>query len=236
MNFVISAENKKGRLDRFLFHNSFIGEFRPISAVMGEDLPKSFLDSVFSAGFRDHFVKKYGDRALAGTVGCFLSHLKVHEALLDTGSDYAVVCEDDALFSSRIPDEAFDALDTYDMIYINRRMKVAGQEGRAGDYVVGLNAENIAGVGGEGYIINRAACESIRYFFGSHGMVGLPCGFDGFLQSLCLRDGEVVDRPGKKKCLSAWRELLPFHLSVAALREGIVLHDDEGFSLIRAFS
>lgn len=229
-HYVISQSLSSDRYKSFSKKNSFVANFEFVEAVMGRSLPDSLVRSFFDHGFFSHFNKVHGFKALQGSVGCFLSHIKVYERIIEDYVSYGLVCEDDAVFKENIDQEVFEKLHNYDLVYLNKRMKVVSQSPRRG--INGLRFDNIGGLGGEGYVISKKACELIVDFFNSNGYYNLPCGFDGFLQSLCVKKGEEVTFPGKRS-LNKWRRILPFELTVGMLHPGIVLHDDNGVSLIR---
>lgn len=227
---VISENVNCERYKFFIEKNSWIANFENIDSVMGKFFPDVYCFSIFNKDFHKHFVKKNSIHSLKGTVGCFLSHLKAIEKISRSGAMGGVVCEDDAVFIDDVNPSIFYS--NYELIYLNRRMKFDGDALPDSSGIVTLNANNINGVGGEGYYISRGAAQKVIGFFQKIGFNNLPSGFDGFLQSLCFKEGEVSSKPGKK-VLTSWASLHSMGLSVGCLNSPVVLHDDGGVSLIR---
>jgi glycosyl transferase family 25 len=92
--YVINLDGSHGRLqaigDRLA---TFDVPFERVSAVDGRGLDLSILPDYDAAR-----AERYMGRSLVGgEIGCYRSHLKVAEQFLASGSDYALVLEDDAL-------------------------------------------------------------------------------------------------------------------------------------------
>ena len=109
------------------------------------------------------FRAKMGRDALPTEVGCYLSHLGVWEAFLESGKPVALVLEDDVVFH----DDFLPALDAalaevaqWDMLKLNRiRAKLPVQRGRAGAWVLNVYLGPATGFGG--YLITRELTERL---------------------------------------------------------------------------
>lgn len=90
--FVINLDGSQKRLDTISAHLSAQGvAFARVSAVDGRKIDLTGLAD--DAACR----REMGRSIQPGEVGCYLSHLKAMQAFVDSGADYGVVLEDDAI-------------------------------------------------------------------------------------------------------------------------------------------
>ena len=123
------------------------------AAIDGRAAPERVMQALDAAAFRANM----GREALPAEVGCYLSHLGVWEALLNSGKPVALVLEDDVMFHDDfLPalDAALAAVAHWDMLKLNRiRAKLPVRQGRAGAWV--LNAYLGPATGFGAYLITR---------------------------------------------------------------------------------
>ncbi len=100
--------------------------FERISAVRGIDLSADEVSSVYSAELNR---KRHHRNLSPGEIGCYMSHRKIWQNMLDENIEFAIIIEDDiniepAFFSI---DEHFEKLKQYDLIKLadNRAIKPA---------------------------------------------------------------------------------------------------------------
>ena len=95
--YVINLDRSKKRMSEF--NDAFSGTNLKIERIAAVD-GNSIKIKSFSNDFQCR--KEMGRSIQPGEVGCYLSHKKVLEIFLSTGSKYAIVFEDDA-----IPEDSF---------------------------------------------------------------------------------------------------------------------------------
>jgi glycosyl transferase family 25 len=96
-------------------------------------------------------------------VGCYLSHLKAMTAFLQTGAEYALICEDDVVVKpglARVLEAAMGYSRHGNVLRLaglsnGRGMKVADL---GGDHALCVNAGRMKGAGA--YVVDRAAAEA----------------------------------------------------------------------------
>jgi len=109
--FLINLDKSTERLDSAKEQFEQIGlAFERISAIYGPDLTEQELLSHYSAVKNR---KVYHKQLNAGEIGCYLSHRKVWQAIVDQSLDFAIVLEDDFSFNSNMH-EAIAALGSID--------------------------------------------------------------------------------------------------------------------------
>lgn len=91
--FVVSLARAPQRRVAICNHLEKLGlEYRLIDAVDGQVLAPDYVTSIVKPGITMH----------PGAVGCYLSHLKIYEAMRDERIDLACVLEDDAHLNPRV--------------------------------------------------------------------------------------------------------------------------------------
>ncbi len=110
------------------------------------------------------FERNMGRKILMGGIGCYFSHLGVWQEFLDSGSEIALVFEDDVVlhdgFQSAV-ELALKAQAHWDILKLNRiRAKLPIPQGRIGPYR--LNAYLGPATGTGAYLIKRATAEVLR--------------------------------------------------------------------------
>lgn len=98
---------------------------------------------------------------IAGSVGCYLSHLKAYKALLDSNDEAAVILEDDAEITGEFATHLSclaAASNVLDVIFLcdrrpNRPAPVIGQSAKG----LAFTFKRFANIGANGYVINRKA-------------------------------------------------------------------------------
>jgi len=213
--------------------------FELIPAVDGRALPLSLLEKMFSASFFAHQLKNKGEGWLGASFGCFLSHINAIDTAKKQHADFVIIAEDDAEFRAD-PRLMIPAMIEHDieLLYLNDRMrsKTAVQAGN----IIVLTEENLIGTGTEAYILSRQGMNKVLALFARGIKRSMPTGYDGFLQSFCIRDNKKISKPGKKS-LNEWvlrRKSLPWEpsitVSVAVANPSLAAHNDQGVSIINA--
>ncbi|WP_157679350.1 glycosyltransferase family 25 protein [Methylovulum psychrotolerans] len=238
--YVIGFSNSK-RIELFFERNLQLSGFEQVEAINGKAMPFSLTLRLFKKDFVDHQLSRNSASWLQGTLGCLLSHIKAIEQAQNDDVDYALIVEDDAVFRAT-PDEIFVVArnQNYDIVYINDRMSLDRLFLVNGEYTISdLTASNLKGTGAEAYIVSRKAMPVLLDLFTSAIANGLPCGYDGFLQSIVLKQSDyektpnaLDDRPGKKGLLK-WLAFRKIDLNVGVSSPTLVKHVDDGKSLIR---
>lgn len=133
--------------------------FIPFEAVNGREEWDDLKNSVDVPRFE----KNVGRTVMPGEVGCYLSHLKVWQAFLETDAPAALVLEDDVLFHDdfcRAVDAALTALDDWDIVKLNFiRAKFPIQKHQVSDWKFMAYVGAFTGTGA--YLINRAVVEQL---------------------------------------------------------------------------
>ncbi len=131
--------------------------FERVSAVVGKQLQLPI------AEFSDRKYRRYhGKRPNLGQIGCYLSHLKVLNAFLETDESFAMVCEDDITPVAQLADIVQSAMafqNQWDILRLSgfhdsHPMKV---HKLSGDYSLAVNATRLCGTGC--YVVSRQAAE-----------------------------------------------------------------------------
>lgn len=220
------------RVKRFSERNRAVEGFALVAAIDGRSLPWSLVRQAFSRSFVEHQLKVKSAPWLHGTLGCLLSHCKAMEQALRDEVDFALIAEDDALFRAS-PDVFFGVANSgaYDVVYLNDRMSPGQRQCSAPHAIERLSAANIKGTGAEAYVLSRRAMQVLLEQFASALRDGMPCGYDGFLQSAALVKGDAIEKAGGKSMLR-WTEYREGDLKVGVALPTLVAHCDEGVSLI----
>ena len=132
----------------------------------------TFVDAVVGAGLAfpipDYDAARYrlahGKRTNPAEVGCYLSHLKALALFLQSGEDFALVCEDDIKPVDKLPTvlgEALEHSDDFDILRLSgfhRGTPVRAVKLRCG-YSLCHNLTRQTGAGA--YLVNRRAAENL---------------------------------------------------------------------------
>ena len=119
--YVINRSKDTERMDRFAAScKQWSIEFQRVEAINCADPGFDF--APYDSQIAETFYGK--TQFLRGAIGCFLSHRKVWETLLDSRVSHAIVCEDDVRFLGPIPTKATDLFFSLklDLVYVNQRM------------------------------------------------------------------------------------------------------------------
>lgn len=157
INMLSQIERKK-RIQCFSETSKHYFEF--IDAVVGKDINSEELRRLCSFSI-DNIKRKL----TPGEVGCYLSHLKAIHCFLETKDNYAVIAEDDIVFSSsfdRVLDElTFESKSSFDVLLL-------GYRNGYGSFWHSMNTGSQkcirfvdCGYGAHGYLISRAGAEKI---------------------------------------------------------------------------
>lgn len=106
--FVISLERSSDRRMGMKAHLDELG------------IPFSFLDAVDGANGLEAYSPTYRRNLMPGEIGCFLSHAKAAQTIVDRGHEFACVLEDDARLLpstlSMLNEHALAALPSFDAL------------------------------------------------------------------------------------------------------------------------
>jgi len=92
--FLINLDEREDKFQSVKGQLDALGvDFERISAVRGADLSEDDINSAYSSLMNK---KKYLKEMSVGEVGCYLSHRKAWEKIVDENLDFAVLIEDDA--------------------------------------------------------------------------------------------------------------------------------------------
>lgn len=121
--YVINLERSRERWQALQRHADQLGlGLRRVEAVDGRQLSVQQLKNFDEAAFR----RQHGKAPLPGEVGCYFSHLKALQLIVDSDEEYAVIIEDDVLFTDdfSIVIEELKNIQGWDIIkLINNRVK-----------------------------------------------------------------------------------------------------------------
>jgi len=105
------------------------------------------------------------DTSRPGTLGCFLSHVRAWETILDEGLDGAIILEDDVILVRPLAEcHALAKAQGVDMVFVNNRMALTQPSDEA-------RADN------EGF------CSVVDAIMARKDLNQLACGFDGYYLS-----------------------------------------------------
>ncbi|GGB08293.1 glycosyl transferase family 25 [Brucella endophytica] len=95
--YVINLDRSHERLKAVQASAARFGiAIRRVPAVDGSTLPQSALRDFDAAGFRRY----HGKNAMLAEIGCYFSHLRVLEAIVEAHDAHAVIVEDDIEFTA----------------------------------------------------------------------------------------------------------------------------------------
>ena len=159
--WVINLDKDTGRLQRIAGQLAETGlAWTRMSAVYGRDLPpeeqRRLLDS-------ERFRRKHGKEPALGELGCYLSHVAVMRALLDSAHRHALVLEDDVLLTPALLPVLQGLLthaDRWDMVKLS-----AVHSGTPQPYLQVAPGHQLAVMlsrctGSSAYLINRRAAQA----------------------------------------------------------------------------
>ena len=121
---------------------------------------------------------------LRGAVGCFLSHAKAWQKLVDSEFSHALICEDDVRWLGPIPRRIaqFGLSPHLDIIFVHQRLGVgletdadAGPSFSFKSVAIAANAvlrnlKEMTASGGEGYLLSREGAKKILAIFERRGV------------------------------------------------------------------
>lgn len=116
--FLINLDKSSDRLARCQeFFAQFNIEFERIPAVYGKDLSEQEITSFYDA---DRNTTGYKKELGVGELGCYLSHVKCWQKIVDEELDYALILEDDFKLTESFNDfaEIFPKLVDWDYVRI----------------------------------------------------------------------------------------------------------------------
>lgn len=158
--YVVNLDRSLDRWQRIEkeFRNLQLNLIR-VPAVDGKTL--KFPDKRFSPFF---YRLKDGKEASLGAVGCFFSHLKALQCFLDSGREFALICEDDVSPCPGLTDALTEALrhrKTWDLIRVDdaRRRPVLPYAVLTPVYRLATHLSGMSNTGG--YLINRKAAKKL---------------------------------------------------------------------------
>lgn len=164
---MAEREERKERAIRELDRNDLRVTF--IEAVDGRHLD---LDDLYNRGIiEDDPMDKPLRR---GQIGCYLSHLKCWDKILETGKEYGLVLEDDAYFKRNFRKKFNDVFNElkyhdWDIINLGRRCDpywFNGADCTDGDFIYSMGGVHafyprILGYGAHAYVIKRSTIEKL---------------------------------------------------------------------------
>ena len=157
--YIINLDNDAGRLKQVeeqLLSYRWITPSR-IQALAGSGL--SDVATNFLAKQPSYIKHK-------GTMGCFISHTKAWESLLQSEGSMALVLEDDARATDLSPLETFSFPAGVDLIFCNQRCSYPFESAELQPFggVLSLISESNGGIGTDGYLVSRAgAAKLLKY-------------------------------------------------------------------------
>tara|TARA_B100001094_G_scaffold329815_1_gene393456 strand:- start:10273 stop:11067 length:795 start_codon:yes stop_codon:yes gene_type:complete len=162
--FVINLDTSQKRLVRFQQEANRVNlEFERISAVAGSTLSKKEIENIYpSTQIRKHFRQALN----AGELGCFLSHIKCWQKVVDDKLDYAMILEDDIGIhpdTQRFATEAGRHCQHWDLIQLNNRdtqdTKIHDTLRILDDYALTLQTK--FSIGAVGYLVSYAGAQKL---------------------------------------------------------------------------
>lgn len=160
MVLLINLERSTQRRSQMEARLRVVGlDYQILSAVDGVAEQGSLHPTVNAPAFRWHT----GRDALPGEMGCYHSHLKAWQALLDSNHRFLLVLEDDIVFHPDFAQALSTALrgaEHWDMLKLAKiRAKLPICQGQLGDYQ--LNAYIGAATGFGAYLIQREIAQRL---------------------------------------------------------------------------
>ncbi|MBU8539862.1 glycosyltransferase family 25 protein [Falsiroseomonas tokyonensis] len=143
-----------------------------LPALRGTSLPKLIRGFIPGAANAEH-----------GTLGCFLSHVRSWETIVENGWDGAIILEDDARIARPLEDVGKVLSEAgADLVFLNDRMSVLrradansdemNQVISIEDSILERGPSQSTGCGGDGYWLSRAGAESLLAIVAQHGVQG----------------------------------------------------------------
>ena len=184
--YVINRQCDEGRLARFAKSSAKWGvKFERVEAINCAD--PNFDFHPYDSKIADTF---YGRKEfLRGAVGCFLSHAKAWQKLLDSEFSYALICEDDVRWLGPIPKQVLQYSIPRDLeiLFVHQRLAQGlntkiSSAGAAGAEFFNWSPvfetacslisqiQSITASGGEGYLLSREGAKKILAIFQRRGV------------------------------------------------------------------
>jgi GR25 family glycosyltransferase involved in LPS biosynthesis len=248
--YVINRKCDGERLSRFSNSCAKWGvEFERVEAINCAD--SNFDFRPYDAKIAETF---YGKKEfLRGAVGCFLSHAKAWQKLVDSEFSHALICEDDVRWLGPIPKNIIDfkAPRDFDVIFVHRRLAAALQSGgqtKSGELFgycgvaeAGISIleefQQMSASGGEGYLLSREGAKIILEIFQRRG-VFMEVDWFLFFQSMTLQQRKnfiQVDSTGRfdmlefDACQLDSAVLLPSLLEQLCLKSTIAFENPQNY-------
>jgi len=181
--YVINRQCDEGRLARFAKSSAKWGvKFERVEAINCADPNFDFYP--YDSKIADTF---YGRKEfLRGAVGCFLSHAKAWQKLLDSELSYALICEDDVRWLGPIPNQVLQYSMPRDLeiLFVHQRL-AQGLNTKIPSAGAGFfnwspvfetacsliaQIQSITASGGEGYLLSREGAKKILAIFQRRGV------------------------------------------------------------------
>lgn len=103
MKFKVFLINLDSSTERFMFMDEQLKklgiEYQRVSAVYGKDLPDTDIAKVYDSQIN---LQKYDKKLSLGEIGCYLSHIKCWQMILEQQLDYALILEDDSILDPEL--------------------------------------------------------------------------------------------------------------------------------------
>lgn len=128
--FLINLDSSKDRLDLCQQNFGKFGvEFERVPAVNGKALSEAEIEQVYD---RARNLKEYKKDLNRGELGCYLSHIKCWQKIVDEKLDFALILEDDAKISSSFDEfeQLFPLLKNWDYVrlaFASRNVPIANK-------------------------------------------------------------------------------------------------------------
>jgi glycosyl transferase, family 25 len=152
--WLINLDRSKERLDAMIPRLAALGlDYTRFAAIDGQAEWTRLVSSVDITAFRSNV----GREVLPGEIGCYLSHLAVWQALIDSPHDVALILEDDVVFHADFMsavERAISIQDRWDMVKLNFiRAKQPVKKHAIGRYVLNAYVGAFTGMGA--YLITK---------------------------------------------------------------------------------
>lgn len=133
---IINLDNNPERLASIAERCNEIGlSFEKISAVMGNQLTAEQVSEVYDT---DTNLRKYDKKLNEGEIGCYLSHIRCWQQIVDEQLDFALILEDDILPRPQIVDclQRFESVSSdwdYIKLYSKKLKYISGSTSLSAD-------------------------------------------------------------------------------------------------------
>lgn len=183
--FIINLETYSNRRKRILEKINEFDSITPVivKAISGSELSKEQIDNVYIAP--NNFFQRLSRIELSkNEIACALSHVKCAQEVLNNKLKYALVLEDDVLFSRNFNSSVLEAVKFLEKI---NQPSIVLFSART---IIAKKPESVAngfsfhkcidGIGAYGYLINASAAELIVRKF-----IPFTCPFDHWFYHAC---------------------------------------------------